>query len=422
MDAEAHRLTTGIDTREKKKRRASDLRCGLYSVAGFLVVGLVLGYLIVYHQHRKVILESFSGPWSHGGGVWRTGGRFHHFFKGTPHFVTVVMPSVVNPKGRTKRLESITDTWGPLSRAIYVVHNVSEYPSAGNAVYSEVSVPEDRYTYPQLMLVPLDIGPDEGVPRLNYVIREIFDKVDPDFAFFVNDHTFVIPEHVCHYLSRRQPYEDLYAGHALKNNKDVFNSGAAGYILSRQTMSRLIQAWEEEDPTCLLKGGANKWLQGNPGLVTAQCLKNVLHVSAEDTRHRGKWHRFHAFPLTRVVEGSVDEWYVNKHKNLKDIAGFDDSYGQVLNGTDCCSSKSMSFHYVDHLESRALFRVREALVKNPHLTDHELKALMIRDWPKGFKNLGGYSQPLPPEKNHEGWKAMLGVVRRISSRKNQMDC
>lgn len=105
----------------------------------------------------------------------------------------------------------------------------------------------------------------------------------------------------------------MYEGHAMKNQEDVFNSGAAGYILSRETMRKLVHKWDEGDENCVVKDG-NKWLEGNPGLVTTKCLKESLGIEATDTRHHGKWHRFHAFPITRLVIGAVDDWYKKKHQ------------------------------------------------------------------------------------------------------------
>jgi hypothetical protein len=278
------------------------------------VFGLLLGYFSLHHQHRQVILQIMKNPLAHAGAALKGRAGFrHHFYSGYPRTVTVVMPSVVNPTKRTRRLDSIMETWGPSARAVYVVHNVSEFPKASHAVLSNHSKPEDPYSYPQLLLVPPEIGVDDGVPRLNYVIRSVHENINPDFAFFVNDHTFVIPEHLCKYLEHHHPGDDMYHGHAMKNSEDVFNSGAAGYILSRQTMKRLVKKWDEEDETCLATNGA-KWLQGNPGLVTTQCLKKKLDVVAVDTRRHGKWHRFHAFPLTRMVVGAVDQWYKNKHE------------------------------------------------------------------------------------------------------------
>jgi hypothetical protein len=423
-ELEAQRSSESKD-KKSAQRVSSDVRNALLIVVGFLVIGLALSYVVLYHRHRIVIMNVFRDSWDkHGGMMWRQGAhRWHRFYRGAPRFVTIVMPSIVNPDGRSKRLKSISDTWAPIARAIYVVHNVSEYPDAEEAQFSEEMTPADSYSYPQLLLVPPKISPDQGVPRLIHVIREVFEKVDPDFAFFVNDHTFVIAEHVCHYLAQRDPKQDMYVGRALKNQQLVFNSGAAGYFLSRHTMSRMVQAWNEEDPLCVAKeGGANNWLQGNPGLVTAKCLKEALDVRPEDTRHRGRWHRFHAFPLTRVVSGKVDEWYLNKHEDMTRLAGFDESYSKVLFGTDCCSSETMSFHYVEHSEARALFHTREAILENPHLSDHDIKSIMIREWPKEKKEIGFYSQGLPSEEDQAAWNSLISVIRRISNRRTQLDC
>lgn len=425
----------------------SEVGCAIESVTFFLICGIALGYFVLHHQHHKV-LHMLSDPLGHLTLQGRAGFR-HHFYTGRPRSVTVVLPSVVNPKQRRRRLDSIFETWGPNSRALYVAHNISEFPqAASHAVLSDTSTPEDPYSYPQILLVPPEIGFDDGLPRLNYVIRSVYQKIDPDFAFFVNDHTFVIPEHLCKYLEDKQPNEHMYHGHAMKNNKDVFNSGAAGYVLSRKTMKSLVEKWDAEDPICLVKDG-KKWLQGNPGLATTKCLKEVLGVEAVDTRYHGKYHRFHAFPLTRVVSGTEDDWYKKKHevgysstitavgscvcfsfwgllceliKGMDQMMKTDKSYNRLESGMGCCAQDSISFHYVESMESRAFFATREALLKNPHMTDHELKSLMIAEWPRAHKDIGFYSRGLPKEGDKDDWDPLLQVVRRISSRSTQREC
>jgi hypothetical protein len=179
---------------------SDDLRWALSAVSSFLLFGLLLGYFMLHHQHRKVILHVMKDPWSHGGAILRGRAGFrHHFYSGAPRFVTIVMPSVVNPVGRAGRLKAIQETWGPSARAIYVVHNSSEFPEAvmEHAVISEEREPYDKFAFPQLLLLPSDMTVDDGLPRLYYVIKTIHEKVNPEFAFFVNDHTFVIPEHLC---------------------------------------------------------------------------------------------------------------------------------------------------------------------------------------------------------------------------------
>ena len=110
----------------------------------------------------------------------------------------------------------------------------------------------------------------------------MYRQYNPDFAFFANDHTFIIPHHLCKYLDnpdtgvKLSPDEHLYAGHALKPNNQkgtnfAFNSGASGYFLSRKTMNFLVEKWDAgDDEEC--EGKGNKWLQGNPGLLVRACM------------------------------------------------------------------------------------------------------------------------------------------------------
>ena len=155
----------------------------------------------------------------------------------------------------------------------------------------------------------------------------------------MNDHTYVIPEHLCKYLEHRHASEDMYEGHAMKNQADVFNSGAAGYILSRETMRKLIHKWDEGDEKCAVKEGDN-WIEGNPGLATSKCLHDALGIEPTDTRHHGKWHRFHAFPLTRLVVGAVDEWYKKKHE-VSELSGIRSS--KQLMGGDVLTASNIDF-------------------------------------------------------------------------------
>lgn len=100
----------------------------------------------------------------------------------------------------------------------------------------------------------------------------------------------------------------------------------------------------------------------------------------------------------------------------------DESYNLLLDGADCCAADTISFHYVEYRESQALFATREALLKNPHMTDHEIKALMIAEWPRKQHEIGGYSRGLPKETDTEGWTPLIHAIRKMSSRHTQRDC
>lgn len=221
----------------KKRRKLGEMKLALLVSVPFVVFGLMLCGLLLHNQHRKVIFHAIRNPWAHGRAALRmaatrkrhnSDGFHHHFYSGAPRFVTVVLPSVVNPKGRSERLHAIHDTWGPHARAIYVLHNAAEFAKGNYLTWEEKSRPWDPYSYPQNLLLPTKIGVENGVERLIYTIRMVHEKVDPDFAFFVNDHTYVIASHLCRYLETKHATAEMYEGHALKNGEAIFNSGAAG--------------------------------------------------------------------------------------------------------------------------------------------------------------------------------------------------
>ncbi len=77
-------------------------------------------------------------------------------------YITVVLPSVVNPPKRPQRLAAIAQTWGSKARAVFVVTKTSPYPP--------LPLPAPCRGYPYSLLVPSSIGEELGVERLRWVI------------------------------------------------------------------------------------------------------------------------------------------------------------------------------------------------------------------------------------------------------------
>ena len=232
--------------------------------------------------------------------------------------------------------------------------------------------------------------------------------MNPDFVFFMNNYTFVQENNLISYLSTLHPNEDMYAGHALKpKNQVLFNSGAAGYILSRNTLSKLVHELSPEGK-CSSTSNSD-WINGNPGLAMAKCIQEECGVEVGDTRD-GISHRFHAFGLVRTVLSQVDEWYMNYHRQL-------DWYTNNVylpEGVDCCSSQTISFHYVEYTEAKALYDVRRRMCESM-VSDRELKVMMEEVWPRERGKLGFYARALPDSDNDVQWSQILAVMRKISS-------
>jgi hypothetical protein len=334
------------------------------------------------------------------------------------NFITVVIPSVVDVQHRSRRLDAIVDTWAQEARALLVVHDLTEeYPTAAATRvwnYSTESTtlipPVDTRNFPQILQLPSNITANHGFDRLEFALRHVYEKHVADYVFLVNDHSFVISHHLCRYLRQKskKASDDLYAGHAMKHPSGlIFHTGAAGYIMSRHTMHRLIQVWNDKTHQQHCRPTSD-FLQTNPDLVIADCLQTVLHVSALDTRDRG--HVFHTYGLVRTATSQVDDWFWQVHRRFgNDTPGFDDSYQHsVRAGGECCSSESISFHYVEYAEARALHSILHSLLQNP-LDDWELQQALRRRWPT--KDLGGYSKPLP---EGDSVKQVLEVLRKIA--------
>ena len=87
-------------TKNKKRRLrrgsswspTAEMECAASAVGFFLLLGLSLTYVLLHHQHRKVIAHVIKDPWGHGRAVFRrkADGFHHHFYSGSPRFVTVV--------------------------------------------------------------------------------------------------------------------------------------------------------------------------------------------------------------------------------------------------------------------------------------------------------------------------------------------
>lgn len=221
--------------------------------------------------------------------------------------------------------------------------------------------------------------------RLRWVLTEV-KAAGADAIFMANDHTAVLPENLACFLRGVDPSEATYAGRALAqrrgNGAELFNSGAAGYVITKATLDAVDAAWGQ--PPCAASDG-EKWLQGNPGLVFARCF-SAHGVPPADTR-RGSRHVFHAFGPVRTATGRVDDWFARMHETLP----FSEKSSPVPNGLACCDAFSVSFHYVEAKEQRALFAATRTTFSNASAAD----AWLVEHWPRTGRDLGGYSHPLP---------------------------
>lgn len=80
--------------------------------------------------------------------VVRTDAADTGLFCSGPLFVTVVLPSVVNPELRGDRLMAIADTWGKEAHALFVVHSWDGYANKWPLIEAGHRAPCENYNYP----------------------------------------------------------------------------------------------------------------------------------------------------------------------------------------------------------------------------------------------------------------------------------
>ena len=211
----------------------------------------------------------------------------------------------------------------------------------------------------------------------------------------MNDHTFVIAENLACYLSGLSQSEPVYAGLRLWGPCcGLFNSAAAGYAVNRAAVELLVNRWREIDA-----GATDE--KCDPSSKKAQialCLKR-FDVVAIDTREASGAERFHVYGPVRLATGAIDDWLVNKKKNIDPPETFAADASAV-------SSDVISFHYVAEKEHRLLDR----LLRGGASID---AAALAPIWPRGREELGGYSHPWPG-RNGRAAEEVVSLLRRLS--------
>ena len=158
-----------------------------------------------------------------------------------------------------------------------------------------------------------------------------------EFEWFLktDDDTFVIVENLRYYLSELDPGKDHYLGRYFEHFGDHWQSGGAGYVLSRRTLERLGNHFAR-DRLC---GGSPTT---DEDIQISRCLKKFSIVPG-DTRH-GIKDRFHPFPAHRLLIDALAPkgWFTWVH------------YNTTKQGPDCCSELSISFHYIKPHDMYAL--------------------------------------------------------------------
>jgi len=184
---------------------------------------------------------------------------------------------------------------------------------------------------------------DEAYDNMWQKSRSIWKFVAKNFAsqfdYFLigGDDMFYIVENLKAYLNSKEIRDERAKGKGLflgrrffPPKQHVFNSGGAGYTLDSTSLQVL--ADNIDSPHCY-PHQRGFWEDVN----VANCLRESKSIGPYDTRDPQERERFHPFTPGQHLDyrkpAGEGDWYPKYNPYLKE-------------GYDCCSSESISFHYV----------------------------------------------------------------------------
>mmetsp|Transcript_33040 Transcript_33040/g.80303 ORF Transcript_33040/g.80303 Transcript_33040/m.80303 type:complete len:518 (+) Transcript_33040:124-1677(+) len=261
-------------------------------------------------------------------------------------------PLVLSGEEQQEALQkSITDGGSRLPRILCMVYTMeSEHATRIRAIRETWAPGCDGFlafstkSDPRIPAISLPHEGPEAYENMWQKVRSIWAFVgkhyldDFDFFFQGGDDLFVLPQNLRLYLSRtvaNPDQDDFFGGRRFKSGKtDYFNSGGAGYVLSRATLRKFVkEGLESKICNAHLKTSMED-------LMIARCLRMQFGIGLVDTRDEKERERFHPFS-----PGNHFTWKPPVPPKTDWYEQYNREWPPKL-GKDCCAPDSVSFHYI----------------------------------------------------------------------------
>ncbi|CAC5416715.1 C1GALT1 [Mytilus coruscus] len=206
------------------------------------------------------------------------------------------------------KAKAVNDTWGRrCNKTVFSQNRPSTIP---NVVY-------------------LDLAKD-GRKHLTDKVVRIFEYVHKQFTEYdwflkADDDTYVILENLRHFLTFFKSNKPVYLGQNYKlYTKQGYNSGGAGYILSKEALNKLMFGIKYKN--CAKDGN-------DEDVDIGKCLDRQ-GVPIYDTTDKFNRETFHGGTIEDHMVGPLSD-LLKKYPSTP-----------AKTGKDCCSTNTITFHYV----------------------------------------------------------------------------
>ncbi|XP_071101942.1 glycoprotein-N-acetylgalactosamine 3-beta-galactosyltransferase 1-like [Haliotis cracherodii] len=301
--------------------KRSKLQFGVGLTLGFVISIIFFQSGIVYKPHVRIPLEVDTGhvigmsgldlakQGPHGGQM--NDSRVHHddtsIADNMAKKVRVLCWVMTSPTNFRTKADVVKETWGHRCNILLFFSSVVD---------------------PHLPTIALNVS--EGRKHLTaktmqgfkYVYDHYYDQAD--WFMKCDDDTYVIVENLRYFLSTRNTSEPIYYGHHFHTIvKQGYYSGGAGYVLSKEALTR----FAKRDPNICREDG------GSEDAEIGKCMEKIGISTGNSTDALGR-SRFHCFSPDTHVNGGFPKWYYNYVK------------GGPKQGIENISDYAISFHYV----------------------------------------------------------------------------
>ena len=223
--------------------------------------------------------------------------------KNIPKKQTIFCLVITHKANFLTKAKAINETWGAECDKLYFIAKISN---------ENIVEKSTEYTEPLPILEPkgeYNDSYDLLTKKVYNTLIDLYDRYDSyDWYLKTDDDTYVFMSNLRSFLSDKDPDQPVNYGCNLRfKDNDVtvdYQSGGAGYVLSRESLKRIGQKLTFNYPSC-----PDTTIED---IDVAECIQNIgitLGVSRDEFNKE----RFHPFSVVHHMKAVYPDWFYDSY-------------------------------------------------------------------------------------------------------------